>query len=511
MIVTMKNIEKFPSDRVRGVAGLSGIRFTAIAAFALLASAAPSLAQGANCQAGTGPYAGFATFAQLDSAAWITPNVCAFDSAINIASRTKIKHVLLMNWTNGANGQAGGRHMYRLARKYGFRLTATRSNTYISPTTLEGVDLVVFNEGGYDPLSNVPQLSAMRDFIEVKGKGMLAIHEALYAINCPNQDATVPSLTQCRWFFRAYGANIWQSLQLSAINRVRIYADSVMVGEIPPKARGPDSVPAGYAHGRKNPETSRIFEGLPLNGPSGPLANRLFIWEGLYDTWANYLNHPRRAPIGVYAGIYWGPVNILLSIDESPDSYPDSLKCYSGSPCKTGDRPVSWTRQVGKGLAAYNNAGYSDVYVRARVVAGDTVRDSLMEKYNWRLMKYLARDFVGCMDSSFAEYNPEASVEVLTPGIDDPDPCKTPVSLRPGISVSRPLPGIASRGRSILIALRAPGDHRIRITDVQGRGVVSAVARGSGDALESPELSPGLYFVRVGGPGGTTARRILID
>jgi hypothetical protein len=41
--------------------------------------------------------------------------------------------------------------------------------------------------------------------------------------------------------------------------------------------------------------------------------------------------------------------------------------------------------------------------------------------------------------------------------------------------------------------------------------VFSAVARGSGDALESPELSPGLYFVRVGGPGGTTARRILID
>ena len=199
-----------------------------------------------------------------------------------------------------------------------------------------------------------------------------------------------------------------------------------MSGQIPPRATGTSAVAATRNHGRKNPETSNIFETLPTNGGAGALANRPYIWEGLGDEWYNYRNNPRLQGELTIENIKYGPINILLSLDES--SIADDAKCSDGSNCKNkgtfGDRPVAWTRKVGNGLAAYQNAGHSNVYTRTRTVGSATVNDSIIEKFNWRLMKYLARDFVGCMTPGDAKYNPEATVLQLSPGIDDATPCR---------------------------------------------------------------------------------------
>src|SRR5690606_8569046 len=125
-------------------------------------------------------------------------------------------------------------------------------------------------------------------------------------------------------------------------------------------------VPATMNHGRLNPETRAIFAELPLNGGAGPNATRPHGWDGLWDAWFTYRSHPRREGQRVLDGVTYGPVNQLLTIDES--TQPTSCGSSVISSCKMGDHPVSWTRKMGNGLAAYNNAGHGDVYVRRRVV-----------------------------------------------------------------------------------------------------------------------------------------------
>jgi hypothetical protein len=199
-------------------------------------------------------------------------------------------------------------------------------------------------------------------------------------------------------------------------------------------------------------------------------------------------------------------------------------------------------------LAAYNNAGRGNVYHRERFVptdtvqelrpryqhyydtvlkieldtvvrnaegdtlfdlvdrvVGDTVRDSLMEKYNWRLMKYLARDFVGCMDPASPHYNPEATVTTLTAS-DDPDPCNAPVNVRAGVARSAAAT-VTARAGVIRITLAGTGRHDIRISDVTGRRVYAqSVANApGGKPLEIAILKPGIYFVRVTGPDGASS------
>jgi len=486
-----------------------------------------------------------------------TPHVCAFDPVKNAAAGTKIRHVLLYDWSNGGHDKTHTqKHMMRLAKKYGFRLDRSHSMTYITPATLQGVDIVVINNSDQDAFQNATSLAAMRDFIENQGKALLGIHAAAAYIPCPSEDL---SGSGCRWIFRAYGAQYWNQMEPTSTSKARIYADSVMPGSIPPNAWGVDSIPATIPHGRKNAETRNIFENLPVNGPAGPLANRPYIWDGLWDSWFNYRNHPRRhnaaggTNYGIADGPVYGPINILLSIDET--SIPLRAHCNWGSPCKTGDRPVSWTRKVGNGLAAYNNAGRGDVYHRERFVPTDTVRefvprsqshfdsvlnefrdtivltaegdtvfdlverpvgvsvrDSLMEKYNWRLMKYLARDFVGCMDPASPRYNPEATVTTLT-AVDDPDPCDATTNVSSG--AARPaVATVTARAGVIRVTLQGGGRHVISIGDVAGRRVRTRIVEGATRAnlLEFDGLGPGIYFVRVTAPGGatTTARADLL-
>ena len=403
---------------------------------------------------------------------------------------THIKRVLLYNYTKGGHSKTPILEaLKRLATKYGFQLDVSGTDTYITPATLTGVDLAIFSNGDGDVLENATSLAAMKDFIQVKGKGLLQTHAAAAYIPCPTSGTENLTDANCRWLARVL---VRQYLHHDGDpTEASIYADSVKQGEIPPNSNA-GSPAAAINHGRSNPETRMIFEGLPVNG-RGANPNQKYRWDDLGDEWYNYRGNPRQQGAQIFDGITFSAVNVLMAIDE---------KSYTSAVDRMGDHPCAWARKVGAGLTIYNNAGHSDVYTRARgTKSGTPVRDSVEEKIDWNMMRYLARDFVGCMDSKFKEYNPEASVTTLT-SIDDPAPCKTSLG-----TVTIGLSGAAApRFRLVSGRIQVPlyenGHYQADLVATDGRLLRSQTGEGGdGRLLELSAPKSGSYFVRITAPG----------
>jgi Trehalose utilisation len=438
-------------------------------------------------------FAANSALAQNCTNAAATPSVCAYDAAKNTAAKTKVKGVLLMDWRNGGHDRGPTqRSMMRLAQKYGFKLDRSESQTYITAATLQGIDVIVFNNGDQDPIPGSTQLQAVRDFVEKQGKGVVVIHAGAAYIPCPNEDL---ANANCRWVMRGLRTQFW--IHNPDNTKATIFADSVMTGQIPPRATGTSAVASARNHGRKNPETRNIFEGLPTNAGNGANANRPYVWEGLGCEWYNYQNNPRLEGARTFDGVSFGPINVLLSLDES--SVAASAGCNGGTnQCKNqgtfGDRPVSWTRKVGNGLFAYQNAGHSDVYVRARTAGTATVNDSIIEKYNWRLLKYLAKDFIGCMDPTNPAYNPEATVEFLTPG-DDQRPCGTVLAAQKGYQKLTEGASITPSLSKIEIDLQGDSKFEVIVADASGKSKHFETTQ-SAKKITVANLRSGTYFVK---------------
>jgi hypothetical protein len=281
--------------------------------------------------------------------------------------------------------------------------------------------------------------------------------------------------------------------------KARIYADSVLFGQVPPGATGAAAVASARNHGRKNIATQSIFtvnnvNMLPTNGGSTPALNQPYVWDGVGDEWYNYRGYVRLQGSQTFDGVTFGAVNVLISLDESG---------YT-STNKIGDRSETWTRTVGAGLTAYNNMGHSNVWVRARTgnaLGSATVTDSMPEKFNWRLLKYLARDFIGCMDPAYYQYNEEASVTNLT-SIDDVAPCKTlnPTAVR-FEKGAKLVAGLAVNSGVIRIPTMEAGSYSVTVSDAKGRKVFFRTAvGGAGRKIEINGLTKGTYMVRVSTP-----------
>lgn len=402
---------------------------------------------------------------------------------------TKVKHVLLNNYTLGGHDQTFMLDVLtRLATKYGFQLDVSDTRTYITPSTLEGVDVAVFNNGEGDVLSDSTSLGAMKNLIQVKGKGLLQEHGAASYIPCPTsgrEDLTDPD---CRWLARIL-VRQYRS-QVAYNTEVRVIADSVKQGEVPPNADA-DAPAATMNHGRSNPESRMIFEALPPNGLGINPAQK-YSWDSLADQWFNFIASPRlQDSQQVFDGVTFSPVNVLFSLDVDSSKTPG---------LRTGDHPCAWGRKVGAGLTAFNSFGHWD-YLRPRGAStAHPVKDSLEEKVTWNLLRYLARDFMGCMDNRYQEYNPEASVTTLT-SIDDPSPCKTPANTR-----LQPLSGKQENrfkvdGKSVVVPLYENGDYRVRILSMDGKALASASGRGGdGRLLSLPAPQAKSYVVRIEAP-----------
>lgn len=122
-----------------------------------------------------------------------------------------------------------------------------------------------------------------------------------------------------------------------------------------------------------------------------------YVWDSVGDEWFNYRGYVRTQGAQTFNGVLFGPVIVLNTLNEKAP--------YYGGVGQMGDLVEGWGRHVGNGLTANVEHGHGSVYVHPR----GSVNDSIMEKLNWRIIRYLARDFVGCMDPADANYNPEAS------------------------------------------------------------------------------------------------------
>jgi hypothetical protein len=108
------------------------------------------------------------------------------------------------------------------------------------------------------------------------------------------------------------------------------------------------------------------------------------------------------------------------------------------------------------------------------------------------------------------EYNPEASVTVLSPGFDDPSPCKTttPILGRAGAAAQ----GITLTGNGLRVATPETGAYRVLVADARGKRLFFRQVQGGHDRFlqaDLPGLAKGTYLVRLDAPrGGTHSTRI---
>jgi hypothetical protein len=405
--------------------------------------------------------------------------------------KNKLENVLLYDNspTHNAGRQAVRRKMVRTANRYGFELTINDGAIgWINAERLDGVDVVVFSQNDRDVLGGLTTASttAMENFIYREGKSMVMVHAASAFIVCPGVGTGGGGANihdpSCRFLARA---TVRQYFQHQAPNTpMRVYADSTLPGQLPPHGSlgapnntGPVPPPAVIPHGRMNPETANIFNNdlefnwtLPPNSPTDP---RTYVWDEVGDEWYNYSSSPRTIDTTMIRNVtnfdpperhIEGKVNILLSLDEMSRN-------IGGQ--RMGDHPMSWTRRMGNGLAAYVNTGHDNAPFTARTGDGRTGNDSVATKYFWNLLRYLARDYEGCRDPDYAEYNPDASVENIT-GYEDPkpevppvtDPCITPL---PGISISSG----SGAGNSIQGITALPSGIQIETPDAGRRHLAS--------------------------------------
>jgi hypothetical protein len=410
----------------------------------------------------------------------------------------KVHRVFLYAYELGGHDQSFlTNSMKRYAAKYGFQLDIGTTNSYITETTLglsgdttNPVNVAVFNDGDGDVLSNATSLAAMKKFVQDKGRGLYQIHAAAAYIPCPTSGQENLTDANCKWLARIL---VRQYLSHNPDpNYVRIYADSVKSGEVPPHATAQSggNTPAGWDHGRRVPEFKSIYDSLPSNNGviGGP---EPMVWDSLGDEWYNYRGYVRTQGEQTFDGVVFGKVYALFSQDESAP--------YTAASLHMGDRVQAWARHVGLGLTAYNNMGHGNLYVRTRRVHGATVNDSIVEKINWRMIRYLARDFVGCMTPGDPNYNPEASVTKINE-LDNPTPCAGIVNT---ISTKKEAlqNGVRVTGRNIHVSLPEKGDYQVFVVDPLGKQYYNGFAAGGADkAVDINRLGKGQYFVHIIAP-----------
>lgn len=460
----------------------------------------------------------------------------------------KVERVVLYDAIPNNNHLEGKNAIRRmlstLAVRYGFELVINDNNNQIGWLTadiLNGTTIVLFSQGDKDVLGNsatTPSTVAMENYIYRQGGSMMMLHAASAFITCPGTGTSGGGQNiheaSCRFLARATVRQYYH--HQNAGTPMRVYADSTLPGEFPPYGSmgapnnlGPVPRQATYPHGRVNPETKNIFDNsipfnwpLPPNSPSDP---RTYVWDNWADEWYNYASNPRNVDTTMIRNVtnfspaeqhIEGKVNILLALDE--------LSRNIGSQ-RMGNHPMSWTRRMGKGLAAYVNIGHNNAPFGARTGGGRSGVDSVAYKYYWNLMRYLARDYEGCTDSTYAEYNPHASVKHITGYEDTAKPAIAailPPKTEPCVNKSTAIMagqkgpgahGITARSGAISIATPDAGLYRVLVSDMRGRVIYSkAISGGFGKTVEVSELAKGNYIVRVKAPqakGFQSARVIL--
>ncbi len=390
--------------------------------------------------------------------------------------KTNIKKVVLYDYTvSGGHGTSRTvlrTSLQKLAAKFGFNLVMYGNATDITVANLADAQILVTSNGDGDVFTTQAAKTAVENFIEKDGHGLLMVHASGAFIPCPQNGQEDLANAGCLFLARAAVRQYYNHIPDGS--PAAIYVDSTAKGQVPRLATA-GAPAATIDHGIKSAETKNIFySGFPRS------------ITGLKDEWYSFRASPRLVNADLtFNNVKEGPVNVLLSTDENQTA-PSS---------KMGDHPVCWTRKMGNGLAAFNSTGHD-------ATAGEVIffqQDSVMQRFHWQLMRYLAKDFVGCMDTTYREYNPEATVTTLTAN-DPAQPCIT--KKNPTIVINRPESmsqgfGIANTPQTLSISVNDAGKNRVSVVDVRGHRIYSNESVIGPVSVQIPNLKNGTYFVRV--------------
>ena len=184
--------------------------------------------------------------------------------------------------------------------------------------------------------------------------------------------------------------------------------------------------------GLNNPETRNILRGLP---------NRITM----QDEWYSFPASARVTP----------GVTILLSADETTFTPLNPMK----------DHTMAWSHHMGSGLVAYEALGHRDVWTLANT---PNPKGGPMQDLLWNMTRYLARDFAGCMDQNYLEFNADATVTKIN--TTDPNPCKTKVATGIRSASHRNIRSVfKSNQKASQWTIPEKGEQKTKLRNVQGK------------------------------------------
>jgi len=366
-------------------------------------------------------------------------------------SKSKLKSVLVL-----AHGTSNGHRastddlvaaLKDLATKNSFEVTVlpegTNTDVAFQTANLAKYQVVIFsNNDGVDKYISTGTKTNIENFVN-GGGGLVAIHAA---------SAFIGNWT---WYHNAL---------------VREFTG-------PHQSNGPTADLNLDAEGLKTgEETYGILKGLP---PSS---------VDFRDEYYQFTSTPRGQ----------SGVTILVTVDEATSSAPFS------SPMGR-DHPVVWAKPIGKGRIVHHSLGHS-------FGSGGTGHNVYTHKNNYlhdlmlRILKYSAGDYIGCTDSTYEQYNPDATKNDQTACLN-----KIPVSILVNNSVPKSFEfSQLSKNNSIEVNVLATGPHSVAIVDMAGKVVDRR--NGSGPvqySLPSPQKS-GFYLVKVKTNGKIQTQRISV-
>jgi hypothetical protein len=229
----------------------------------------------------------------------------------------------------------------RLATRYNFTATITEDPTVFTASNLSNTKVVIMSNGDGDVVPAGANRTALQDFQQTNGWGVLWIHAAC-----------------------AFITSGWPFGQQSCVQQYyhhnpsgtsrKVFLDS--------------GTTASPNHGIKNAQTEFVLRSLP--GWNGA---RTFSMEDEYYCF--------QAPARNTAG-----VNVLLGYDRS-SGLPVSGCPNQNDASATGSQNhnLAWTRMMGKGISLYNSIGHDEDTYKA----GTNMGDSLL----WRFIRYAAKDW----------------------------------------------------------------------------------------------------------------------
>jgi type 1 glutamine amidotransferase len=173
-------------------------------------------------------------------------------------------------------------------------------------------------------------------------------------------------------------------------------------------------------------------------------------------------------------------VTILLTVDEK--SYSAPINGPMGD-----DHPIAWAKTEGLGRVAHISLGHSWSTNNAYAA-----KNGYLKYFLYGAMRYVAGDFIGCTDSRYGGYNPDATKS-------DPNLCIGPEPIilhEVGGKPARAL--ISRRGNNspfVDVTIRTEGWYEVTLLDMSGRVVYRNSGTGPAQVSVPMPTRSGLYTV----------------